>query len=70
MSDIEKIKEEVKAVDANMEVTDEAAEKLLPIPSMFRGMAIKAMVKKANDAGVTTLDAEFVAKVQKESGFG
>ncbi len=66
MSEIEKVKDEVKAIDAALEITDDAAQGLVAVPSMFRGMALKAIVGKAKEEGLSVIDKEFVDKVNKE----
>ena len=66
MSEIEKVKEQVKDIDASLEITDDAAQGLTAVPSMFRGMALKAIIGKAKEEGLTLIDKEFVDKVNKE----
>jgi len=66
MSEIEKVKEQVKKMDDGMDITDEAATQLAIIPSMFRGMALKAIAAKANEQGVKTITKEIVDLVNKE----
>ena len=66
MSEVEKVREQVKGIDAELDITDDAAEQLTAIPSMFRGMALKAIAGKAQEEGVKTIDKDLVDRVNKE----
>ncbi len=66
MSDVKAILEEANAIDEAVTFTEDACEQLTAIPSMFRGMALKNIVKQAKEQGVSQVDKAFVDKINKE----
>ena len=69
MADAKDIMAEFNKMDPEVQITEEACEPLVQIPSMFRGMALKQMLKQAKEKGVKTVDLAFVQEVRKGSGF-
>ncbi len=57
-----------KQVAPDMEITPEAAEMMKGIPKPFVKMALKKTFRKAREAGLTVVDAEFAAAIQAQEG--
>lgn len=66
MSDIQSVLEEANKIDDAVTFTQDACEGLGAIPDMFRGMALKKIVKQAKERGVTTVDKAFVDLINEE----
>ena len=60
MSDIQAIMEQANSIDDEVQFTEDACEQLARVPSFVLDMALKGVVKKAKEQGVTTIDAAFV----------
>ena len=68
MSDIQAVLEEANNIDSAVTFTEEACEGLSAIPAMFRGMALKSIVKQAKERGIETVDKAFVDLMNEERG--
>ena len=68
MATAEDVIEKAKKVDPDMEMTVDAAEMMKGIPGPFMKMAIKKTFRKAREAGLTVVDADFASKIQSEEG--
>lgn len=66
MSDIQSILDEANKIDDAVTFTQDACEGLTAIPAMFRGMALKNIVKQAKERGIATVDKAFVELINKE----
>ena len=66
MSEIQAIRDEANKIDDAVTFTEDACAQLTAIPSMFRGMALKNIVKQAKERGVCLVDKAFVDAINKE----
>jgi len=68
MSDVQSILDEANNIDGTVTFTEEACEGLTAIPAMFRGMALKNIVKQAKERGIDVVDKAFVDLINEERG--
>ena len=53
-------------LDDDVKFTEEACEKLTGIPKVFLKTALKGIIKRAKEEGVTLVDEQFVNKINEE----
>ncbi len=60
MSDDEAILAEANGIDEEVKFTSECVPLISKIPGFVRSMALKAMIAKAKEKGVTRIDGAFM----------
>jgi len=60
MSDDDKILADANAIDDEVQFAPDAAPFISQVPGFVRGVALKAMIAKAREKGVTLIDGAFM----------
>jgi len=61
---------EANRTDPDIKFTREACKQLTGVPSIFLGVVLKGIVKKAKERGVTEVDEAFVKQLNEERNGG